>query len=360
MSNMAHDGWMPRRFAALSDRLTMQNGVLMMGVAGTLVLVYTRGDVSKLVVMYAINVFLTFSLSNLGMSRFWVKHRAAHPGAWWRHLPAHLLALALCVTILVVTIIEKFREGAWVTLVVTTALVGACLAIKAHYVRVAAAIGALDRDLPDSVVAPGPATCEALQSGEPVAVFFVGGYSGLGRHAIIKVLAMFPGYFKGAIFCGIAVVDSGSATGIDEVEALERRSRVALDQYVDFARRLGLPAEFRCRVGTQIPETAEALARELLRAHPKAVFVGGKLLLDSDNVVTRFLHNEAAYAIQRRLQRGGIPMIVLPVRIWLGGAAAEAREAPDPALEATVATSDVALQDPVADSRPPAHGGDAV
>ena len=61
MANMATDAWLPRRFSALSERLTMQNGVLLMGVASLILLIYTNGSVSALVVMYSINVFLTFS-----------------------------------------------------------------------------------------------------------------------------------------------------------------------------------------------------------------------------------------------------------------------------------------------------------
>src|SRR6476620_7963967 len=123
MANMATDSWLPHRFAALSERLSMRNGVLLMAGSSLAALVYTRGDVGRLVVMYSINVFVTFSLSNLAMARYWVRHRADHPD-WWRHLPAHLLGLLLCLTILVVTILEKFTEGGWITLVITATLVG--------------------------------------------------------------------------------------------------------------------------------------------------------------------------------------------------------------------------------------------
>ncbi|HEY3235858.1 MAG TPA: APC family permease, partial [Polyangiaceae bacterium] len=124
MANMAVDSWLPRRFAALSDQLSLRNGVALMAAAACAAMIYTRGSVSKLVVMYSINVFLTFSLSNLAMGRFWIRHRK-NP-SWLRNLWAHMLALALCLTILVVTTIEKFTEGGWVTLLVTAALVFVC------------------------------------------------------------------------------------------------------------------------------------------------------------------------------------------------------------------------------------------
>ncbi|HMK72842.1 MAG TPA: amino acid permease, partial [Myxococcaceae bacterium] len=69
MANMSIDSWLPHRFAQLSDRLTMQNGVLLMGLASASALLYTRGNISTLVTLYAINVFLTFSLSQAAMCR---------------------------------------------------------------------------------------------------------------------------------------------------------------------------------------------------------------------------------------------------------------------------------------------------
>ena len=93
MANMAVDYWLPHRFASLSDRLTMQNGVLLMGGAALLLLLYTRGSISTLVVMYSINVFLTFSLSELGMSRSSSRNRQREPH-WKKHLPVHLIGLA--------------------------------------------------------------------------------------------------------------------------------------------------------------------------------------------------------------------------------------------------------------------------
>ncbi|HEY3353117.1 MAG TPA: APC family permease, partial [Polyangia bacterium] len=76
LANMAVDSWVPRRFAALSERLTTQNGILLMGAASLLILLYERGDVRRLVVMYSINVFLTFSLSMFAMARHTWRTRA--------------------------------------------------------------------------------------------------------------------------------------------------------------------------------------------------------------------------------------------------------------------------------------------
>ena len=325
MANMAIDSWLPHRFAALSERLSMQNGVLLMAGTSIAALIYTHGDVSKLVVMYSINVFLTFSLSNLGMSRFWITERKKHKD-WLRHLPVHLVGLALCVTILIVTCFEKFADGGWLTLVITGLLVALCFAIRSHYRLVVAAIRHLDVELPDPLQDPEMAKAMAVRPDEPigaivpskpVAILFVGGYGGLGRHALLTLLRMFPHHFKGVVFCSIAIIDSGNFKGVEEVHELEARTRANLDQYVRLAATMGLPAESAFATGIEVAVEAEKLGKELIARFPQGMFVAGQLLFDEDSTFNRILHNETAFLIQRRLQHAGIPMIVLPVRLTL-------------------------------------------
>ena len=339
MANMATDSWLPHRFAALSDRLSMRNGVMIMAAAAFGALIYTRGDVSKLVVMYSINVFLTFSLSNLAMVRFWVRHRREHRD-WARHLFAHLVALALCATILVITILEKFVDGGWLTLLVTALLVVACFAIKQHYSSVVRALGKLDSDLPsppevDAALAADAARSDAGLEFEarhglmehhsardpdpekPVAILLVGGYSGLGRHALLTLLRMFPHHFSGVVFLSVAVVDSESFKGADQVAALEARTRQNLLCYEHYARSLGLPAASMFSVGTEVAVEVEKSAAALSRRYARALFVAGQLIFEEDTFWNRVLHNETAFMVQKRLQRRGMPMIVVPVRIDL-------------------------------------------
>lgn len=326
MANMATDSWLPHRFSALSERLTMRNGVLLMGVAAGLALAYTRGDVSKLVVMYSINVFVTFSLSNIAMTVHWVRSRKTDP-TWAHHLPAHIAATLLCVTILIITVFEKFAEGGWITLVITSALTVFCFLVRQHYKLVVRAIKRLDREL------PGPEAGEAAMTlysdalgpkaeGEPdprtpVAVIFVGGYGGLGRHAMLTLLRMFPGHFKGVVFVSVAVVDSDSFKGASEIAALEQRTNENLDAYRTFAATLGLPSAKSFSMGTEVAVEAERIGVDLLKRFPKAMVVAGQIIFEEDTAWNRILHNETAFIIQRRLQHAGVPMIVLPVQLDL-------------------------------------------
>jgi hypothetical protein len=279
--------------------------------------------------MYSINVFLTFSLSNFGMSKFWIENRKDHSD-WFRNLLVHLVGLTLCLTILIVTCFEKFGEGGWLTLVVTGALVLVCLSVKRHYGRVVNAIRRLDIELPDpliegilepkedphgvlAVVAERP----KIDPRQPVAVLFVGGYGGLGRHALMTLLRMFPGHFKGVVFCSIAIIDSGNFKGVAEVEELERRTADHLDKYVSFANTLGLPADRVFSTGIEVAVEAEKIGTAEIAKYPNGLFVAGQLLFEEDSTFNRILHNETAFLIQRRLQHQGIPMIVLPVRLTL-------------------------------------------
>src|SRR5204863_8106979 len=122
LANMALDRWFPTRFATLSDRLVTQNGVLLMGAAAVVVMILSHGSVALLVVLYSINVFITFTLSQLGMVRHWWQERAAVP-AWKKKITINGIGFVICFFILVSLSVIKFREGGWITLVVTGLLV---------------------------------------------------------------------------------------------------------------------------------------------------------------------------------------------------------------------------------------------
>jgi amino acid transporter len=338
MANMATDSWLPHRFSALSERLTMRNGVVLMASAGALSLIYTHGDVSKLVVMYSINVFLTFTLSNLAMTLFWVRERR-RDASWYRHLPAHVAAALLCATILAITVYEKLAEGGWLTVLITALLTLLCFAIRRHYRLVGRAVQKLDRELPGHEENPElygltPIALDRLRNApepavlardKPLAVVFVGGYGGLGRHALLTLLRMFPGHFAGVIFVSIAVVDSDSFKGIAGVKELEHRTEAHLTSYRAFARALGLPAQSRYVVGTEVAVEAERLGQDVLREYPHALVVAGQLIFAEDTAWNRLLHNETAFMIQRRLQHVGVPMVVLPVQLDLRAVGSELR-----------------------------------
>jgi hypothetical protein len=160
-----------------------------------------------------------------------------------------------------------------------------------------------------------------------VAILFVGGYGGLGRHALFTLLRMFKDHFRGVVFVSIAVVDSDVFKGGSEVEALEKRTKDHLSRYERFGRSLGLATSSAFSVGTEVAVEAERMGTELYKKYPAGLVVAGQLIFEEDTLWNRVLHNETAFLIQQRLQHVGVPMVVLPVRLDLK------RKAPAPAAQ---------------------------
>jgi amino acid transporter len=314
MANMAVDSYLPHRFSQLSDRLTMSYGVLLIGGASLLALVYTGGNVTHLVVLYSINVFLTFSLSELAMCRFWVRERKKHP-TWRKHISVHLTGLTLCLFILTVTVYEKFSEGGWVTLALTGSLIAGCFLIRRHYRKVHDNLRRLDKILTALPVGTPPAPQQALDPAAPTAVLLVSGYAGLGIHSLLAVQRLFPGYFKNFVFASIGVIDSASFVNVDAVDEVRDRTAADLRRYVDLATGLGLAADSRMAVGTEAVATAVDLSGQIAAEFPRCLFFAGKLIFRRERWYQRLLHNETAYQLQRRLQFAGLEAMVLPVRV---------------------------------------------
>jgi amino acid transporter len=317
MANMAIDSWLPRRFASLSDRLTTKDGVLLMGGAAAILLLAMGGSVTALVVMYAINVFLTFSLTTLSMLVRAVKHRADERG-WKSDALSQLAALVLCLFILTATVLEKFREGAWLTLAITAGLIVLCVSIRAHYRKIAAKLKEIDTQLTAIQVSdrgggvPDPA--------QPTAVLLVGNWGGLGIHSLFTLHRQFLGLFKNVVFVGVGVVDSSTFKGPAEVERLRASVDESLHKYVDLARRMGLNAESRSSTAVDPVDELTRHCLELADEFPQLVFFAGKLLWKRESWYQRLLHNETALQVERRLQWKGLAMTVLPLRLADGEA----------------------------------------
>ncbi len=314
LANMAVDSWVPRRFAALSERLTTHNGIILMGGAALAALLYTGGKVSALVVMYSINVFLTFSLSMFAMTRLVYTTREDREH-WHKRLSLFVVGFVLCFTILVITVIEKFPQGGYVTLFVTGAVVAVCMLINAHYKTVFTNLRKLYatlEDLPQShkgpVAEPDPKAATAA--------IFVASYGGIGIHTMLNIFTRaFPGHYKSVVFLSVGVVDSGAFKGEKELEALKEGTEATLKRYVQLAHQMGIPATHRMAVGTDAVAEAAELGREVAREFPRVTFFAGYILFERERWYQRLLHNETAFAIQRRLQWEGMTMVILPARV---------------------------------------------
>jgi len=312
---MALDRWVPSRFANLSERLVSSNGVMFMAIAAAAVLAITGSAVHILVVLYSINVFLTFSLAQLGMIRDALILKGE--GKPWRQ-PLFVSGLGFVVTgsLLIGTVAFKFGEGGWATLLLTTLIALCCVAIRRHYIRTAQSLHRLDDTLTSVPLPRSEPTKAPMQRNVQTAILTVTNFGGLGIHSLLNQFRIFPNQFKQIVFVSVGAIDSGRFKGADEIEALRRSTEAELQKYVDFARKLGIPAEYRYAIGTDIVDELEALCLQASKDYPRSVTFGGQLVFQKEGAVVRWLHNQTCPALQRRLAFHGLPMVILPVRVY--------------------------------------------
>jgi amino acid transporter len=131
---LARDRFIPRQFATQGDRLVFSNGILILSGLAALLLVIFRGDTHALIPLYAVGVFLSFTLSQASMVRRWL--RLKEEGWWWRWW---LNAIGAIVTGLVMVTIAatKFTHGAWIVVLLIPALVTVFVMVHRHYEEVA-------------------------------------------------------------------------------------------------------------------------------------------------------------------------------------------------------------------------------
>ena len=316
LSNMAIDSWVPHRFSHLSDNLVARYGIWFMGLASLAFLAYSGGDVRLLVVMYAINVFLTFSISQLGMCRHWWQVRHADE-LWLRRLFVNGLGLSFTAIILIVTVVLKFAEGGWITLLVTLGFITLCYGVRLHYDHVRSALKRLDDTLMNIPFQPdlkNPAP--AKKSGDPTAVLIVRDFDGLAIHSLLSIGRLFPNHFKNIVFVSIGVIDSGRFKGHSEIDSLRRMKEEDLNSFVDFANCLGWYAEYRYSLGIDLIEDLEKLCKSVAKEFPRSVFFAGKLVFQEENFLTRLLHNHTPFTLEQRLQFEGLEMMILPIRVF--------------------------------------------
>ncbi|HTB62552.1 MAG TPA: APC family permease [Opitutales bacterium] len=314
LAAMAIDRWMPNRFAALSDRYVTLNGVVIMGGSALLILLFTHGSVELLVVLYAINVFITFSLSQLGMVRHWWQVRNTETG--WKHKMAiNALGLVLTTCILIVMIVQKFMAGGWVTMLMTGVLVAFAFGMRRHYDNVRAKLKNMDSILEVALLPPAPGCKDFEPTSKRTAIFLVNGFNGLGLHTLFGAARVFGGGFKKIIFVSIGVVDAGNFKGAADLENLKEHVQKQGQQYVSFVNERGGDAEAVTAIGNDVLGALEKMLPDLTAKYPNSLFFSGQLVFEEETIVTRWLHNYTAFAIQRRLFLHGLPCAIVPLRV---------------------------------------------
>jgi amino acid transporter len=319
LANMAIDRWFPTRFAMLSDRLVTKNGILLMGIASLLMMVASGGSVDLLIVLYSINVFITFSLSQLGMVKHWWQERKTEK-KWLGKLSINGIGLLLTTFILVSVLMIKFEEGGWVTIIITGGLILFAMFIKKHYNKTLILLKRLDSMVVSVETAPRVGAGQKKKEAEfdpkaKTAAILVNGFNGLGLHTLFSVFRLFSGVYKNFVFVQVGSVDAGNFKGASEIENLGDHVAQETNRYVAYMNENGYYAEAFTKIGTDVVEEIEGMVPEITARFPNVVFFGGQLVFPEESFITRWLHNYIVFAVQRKLYMQGTPFIILPIRV---------------------------------------------
>jgi len=322
LSYMSMDRWFPQQFSLLSERFVIKNGLALTGIAALLTLVLTRGSVKFMVVLYSINVFITFTLSQLGMVRHWARGRAQNP-AWRKKIAVNGVGLILTVFILVSMIVLKFREGGWITIFITGTLMLIAGAIRRFYGRTQKQLKHLDGLVQVVDVtrtenhrgSTGRRRRPRYNARARTAVILVSGFNGMGLHTLFNVVRLFGKGVKNFFFIQAGIIDAETFKGKDELEKLEAHVTASLDKYVDYVRNQGFYARGYPLLATDVVDEVSSLAQEVFLEHPNSIFFGGRIVFKEETMLTRMLYNYVTFAVQRRLHQYGIPFVIVPVPV---------------------------------------------
>jgi amino acid transporter len=321
LANMAIDRWFPTKFASLSDRFVTHNGVMMMGFAAIAVLAISVGSVHFLVILYSINVFITFSLSQLGMVRHWWNVRKSDT-RWKRKLGINGIGLSLTSFILVSVVILKFEEGGWITLLITGSVIAFVSLIRWQYEVTSSRLKHLDALVEATELQPSMTESteftqpDKLDTSAPTAVILVSGFNGPGLHTFFTVVRRFKNVYKNFVFLCVGQIDAGNFKGTEEIDNLSTHIANDVKKYQVLAERHGFNAEGISYIGTDVVETLEKHAPEVMNKYKNAIFFGTQTIFTEEIVFSRWLHNYTLFAIQRKLSYQGIPLLVIPIRTY--------------------------------------------
>jgi amino acid transporter len=129
---MARDRYAPMAFLRMGDRLAFTTGIVVLAVPAAIVYAAFNGQTEPLIPLFAVGVFVAFTLAQSGMVAHWWHHR--EPG-WQRALAINFLGAVLSGAVAIIAAVTKFVEGAWLVVVLIPLIVLACLRIHRHYQR---------------------------------------------------------------------------------------------------------------------------------------------------------------------------------------------------------------------------------
>ena len=316
VASMASDEWMPKSFSSLSSRLVQKNGILFMAICAIATLIITNGSVHVLVVLYSINVFITFSLSLLGLTIYWLRHRKRQRN-WLSKMLVALAGFIVCFSILMVTIFEKFYEGGWITILITSVFVLIGWSIKKIYEKFRHNLALTEsqfEDFHEQCQSPS-SILETIDKKAPTAAIIVDQTFGSGMNCLLQIKKLFPGIFKNFIFVTVGEVDSNTLREERKWRDMRRKTKSVLSKYKNYCNANGRFAKAYIGYDTDIVEKLSQLTDRVAKDYENVIFFGTKFIFDNENIFTQILFNHVPYIMQRRLHVKGLNMVILPMKI---------------------------------------------
>jgi amino acid transporter len=286
---IAQDGFLPSAFAHRGRRLVYSHGILVLaGLAGFLLVIF-RGITDLLIPLFAVGAFLAFTLSQAGMVEHWRRERG--PGSTQSMVINGLGAICTGVT-LVVVLVSKFVEGAWVTALLIPMLLLVFISVRAHYRTVAREVGS-DAPLDASHLEP------------PVALLPIRGWSAITRKALRVALKISPDVY--------ALHIAGDEHAVLELEDTwsQRVRQPAAEAGVTAPRLIVIFSPFR-----QLYQPLMQVVGDLQRAHPDRDIA----VIVPELVATKWyhylLHNQTAAIIKAYLLFSGLRRVIVVNVPW--------------------------------------------
>jgi amino acid transporter len=174
ISFLARDAFLPRQLGSLGDRLVFSNGIIILAIAASVLVVIFNATVTALIPLYAVGVFTSFTISQAGMVQRWRRLRET---GWRQGMIVNAIGALTTLVVLGIIIYEKFSAGAWIVLLLIPLFIALFMSIHAHYVNAAKQLSLAGLEPPpvlrNSVIVPVSnlhrGTVNALKYAEAIA-----------------------------------------------------------------------------------------------------------------------------------------------------------------------------------------------
>ena len=314
VANMAHDEWMPKFLSSLSSRLVVKNGILFMAISSIITLLITNGTVHLLVVLYSINVFITFSMSLLGLTIYWFRHKKKD--GWRSKMMVAILGFIVCFGILIITIFEKFFQGGWITLLITSLFIFIGLMIKKSYAKLKIALQNNETKFAcyESICDSSEINNYGNRNSLTAAIILEQNFSS-GMNSILQINKLFPNIFNNFVFVTVGELDANTFREEHRWQDMKLKTKNILRKYRNYCHANYHFARSYVGYSTDPIEKLTQLADRVKKDYPNTVFFGTKFIFENENIFTQILYNHIPDIIQRKLHNKGMQMVVLPMQI---------------------------------------------